>query len=387
MKVVSKKAWIKGFALASLLAAFFIGQLGSGDDNPFLDSTMLARYHIDHLIQEQNGLNAYAKDSLIGIVATGSSQGFGGPLEIIILSDTAARILDVELGENSETPSYVEKLNKKAFFRQFRGMELNRSFVLSDQVEAVSGATISSRAIASACREASWTLAADTFSLPLPELKRSWDFGLKEILASVVFVLALFTMFLKKKALRYIALFVSFITLGFMFNASLSVAYFGRLILGYLPDIREHFVWWLLLGGTIITIFIYGRNIYCHSICPFHGAQILLHKISGFNLSLRPRLNKALMKIPAYLLWLCLVLILISRNPTLSSFEPFSMLFTLEGAAIQWFILPLALLGSLVFSDFFCRFFCPVGAGFKFLIDGRRSLLNWIGSSDEKGPQ
>ena len=358
LATINKKAWINGLALISLAGAFFLGQLGARDENSLLESDLLIRHHADNL-------------------ALGSSQGFGGPLEVIVMSDSSARIVELSVLEHAETPSYMDKLNKKTFLGQFKGMELNSLFRIPEDVEAVSGATMSSKAIASACRQASWDLAASVYSLPLPELKRRWVFGLKEILASVVFVLALLSMFLKKKALRYTALFVSFITLGFIFNASLSVAYFGRILLGYLPDFREHFVWWLLLGGTLIALIIYGRNIYCHSICPFHAAQILLNKISGVNLSIRPRLHKILMKLPSYIVWLCLMLILIYRNPTISSFEPFSTLFSLEGAGIQWYILPVALLGSLVFSDFFCRFFCPVGAGFKFLIDARRSLLKW----------
>jgi len=55
------------------------------------------------------------------------------------------------------------------------------------------------------------------------------------------------------------------------------------------------------------------------------------------------------------------MLIFLSRTPAITSYEPFAMMFSLEGVGIQWYILPLALIGSTVMNNFWCRLFCPVG--------------------------
>jgi polyferredoxin len=87
---------------------------------------------------------------------------------------------------------------------------------------------------------------------------------------------------------------------------------------------------------------------------------------------------KYLRRTPTVLLWVSLVLILISQNPTISAYEPFALLFSLEGAGIQWYILPASLIGSMFVSDFFCNFFCPVGAGFGWLRKNRNQLIKTI---------
>ena len=201
---------------------------------------------------------------------------------------------------------------------------------------------------------------------------------MQEFLALGIFILAFVAVWWKKKVLRHITLFSSFVVLGFMFNASISLSHIGRTVLGYIPDIRQHFVWWLLMYGNIMIIIILGRNIYCNAACPFHAGQILLHKISGLNLKIAPKLSKVLINTPKILLWFSLILILISKNPTLASYEPFAMFFSLEGIGIQWYILPVALIGSIFISDFFCHYFCPVGACFKVILSYRKSIFKRI---------
>lgn len=380
----NRKLMINGLAIVSLFIAFYIGQVGNKKNDSFLNSELIAQYKIDQIKHEKNGMWAYANDSLIGFIEIGTSQGYGGPLDLIVLSDSNAKIINIELCDNSETLAYVNKLKKKGFFKQFIGFELNNTFELSDELDAVSGATISSRAIASACREASWEIAHSVFSIPKPELKKNWVFGYMEVISIIIFAMAFANLFLKNKKLKFITLFASLIVFGFLMNSSVSVSHFGRILLGYLPDLRSHFIWWLLVGGTILVIGIYGRNIYCQSLCPFHMVQSMLNKLSGINLAIHPKLNKLAMQTPKFLLWLSLVLILISKNSTLSSYEPFSMFFSLEGVGIQWYILPAALFGSLVVSSFFCRLFCPVGAGFRFLLDSRKSIIKNLKKPHEK---
>ncbi len=72
------------------------------------------------------------------------------------------------------------------------------------------------------------------------------------------------------------------------------------------------------------------------------------------------------------------MLIFLSAHPTLGSYEPFAMMFSLTGAGVQWYILPLSLVGSFFVLNFWCRLFCPVGLVLNDMVRLRRSLLKRI---------
>lgn len=368
---------ITGLAIASLFVAFFIGNINT-EKNRYANIEATSHHEITRIEHIAEGDFAYKADKNLGRVAVAEAQGYGGPLKVVVLADSLGAVQNVFLGKNSETVAYITKLKRNAYFDQYHNKTLGDAFVVHNDLDAVSGATISSVAISHAVRQASHQLAEDYFSMPVKTFQQAWNFGLKEILAIVIFVLAFLSAFLRNKKLKIISLSISLVVLGFMFNSSVSVSHFGRLLLGYFPDIHEHFVWWLLMGSTLLAIIFYGRNIYCHAMCPFNMVQTLLNKLSGMNLHVTKEINKVLIRLPKVLLWVCLMLILLSKNSTLASYEPFSLVFSLEGVGIQWYIMPAALFGSLMVSNFFCRYFCPVGAGFNLVLKARTHVVKKI---------
>ncbi|MBI9064971.1 MAG: FMN-binding protein [Marinilabiliaceae bacterium] len=375
---------INGFALASLFIAFYIGQINDHKVSQLSTSDLFEEFHITNVCDKNGVLKAYNKDQLVGYVSTGTAQGYGGPLEVLLLTDSVGDVLDIDLIHNTETHAYITKLKNKRYFDQYQQKKTNDQYLIHEDISAVSGATVSSNAIALASREAAWKLARNEFSLTLPNVGTTWKFGWQELLSIGIFILGFVAVYLRKKTLRYIALFSSFVIMGFMLNASISLSHIGRTLLGYFPDIRQHFVWWLLMYGNLLMILLFGRNIYCNSLCPFHAGQIILHKISGLNIKIAPKLSRLLIRTPKFLHWLSLLLILISKNPTLAAYEPFALFFSLDGIGIQWYILPAALIGALFISNFFCHYFCPVGACFKLGLSYRKSIVNLIKTTNEK---
>lgn len=369
---------INGVALITLLIAFYIGQTKTTDLDTILHSRLIKEQQVDSLATNSGTISAFRNGRLIGYVGSGKTQGYGGPLRVLLLSDTLGRTVDIDLCYNTETRSYLQKIRNNHFFFQFPGKKINDKYKINDDIVAVSGATISSNAIATASRHAAWQIARDIFKIKPPDLGSKSIIGTNEILVILIFIIAILGVFLNKKKIRYLAFFTSFILVGFILNASISFSHISRLILGYIPDLENHFIWWLLLFGNLIFIFFFGKNIYCNSICPFHATQILLNKISGINFKIKPEISRYIIKTPNFLLWICLVLVLISKNPTLTSYEPFAMFFSLEGIGLQWYILPCALIGSLFISDFFCHYFCPIGASFRNLMNIRQKLKNSI---------
>jgi len=135
---------------------------------------------------------------------------------------------------------------------------------------------------------------------------------------------------------------------------------------------------YILLFGVLLGIIQFGKNIYCSILCPFHHIQRLAYKIGENNWPVSKFILKHSVNFVNFLLWLSLMFIFISRNPTIGSYEPFSMLFSLEGVGVQWYIFPLSLIGSLFVKDFWCRLFCPVGRCLNIATTRRNKLNKYI---------
>ncbi|TLX77637.1 FMN-binding protein [Labilibacter sediminis] len=370
------KKYINWLTYISLTIAFIIGYVNFNDNNTekvnHLNCIVENKLTLTH--NNSGTFSAQKKDSLVGYFAIGDAQGYGGPLSVAVLADSSGKIIATELISSYETASFLAKLVNKKYYIQYPEKEVTNRFIIKDDINAVSGATVSSKAIADAVRNASYKIAEYNLNKTTPHINKIFRFTPKEGIALLIFLLGFVAIFIRKKNLKYFSLFLGFIFFGFLFNASLSITHFGRLLLGYFPDIYTHFIWWLLMAGTFTVIIIWGRNLYCNALCPFHATQILLNKISGINLKIPSKVNSLLIKTPNILLWLSLIIIFLSANPTIAAYEPFAMLFSLEGAGIQWYILPASLIGSLFFSNFFCRYFCPVGGAFRWILKVRKQV-------------
>ncbi len=368
--------YVNWLAYISLTITFVIGYINFSDNERNKVNDLEFIVENEFLLNEFDSetYSVQKNDSLVGYLAIGDAQGYGGPLSIVVLADTTGTITICELINSYESASFLAKLFNKKYYDQYPGKQVNNRFVIKEDLDAVSGATLSSIAIAEAVRDASFKIAKNNLQIETPQIEQVFRFTYKELIALLLFIMGTVFVFLRKKKLNYISLFLGLVFIGFMFNASLSITHFGRIILGYFPDIYSHFIWWLFMAGTLAVLILWGRNVYCNTLCPFHATQILLNKISGINLKLPPKLAKTLVKTPNVLLWLSLMLIFLSSNPTIASYEPFAMLFSLEGVGIQWYILPASLIGALFFSNFFCRFFCPVGGALRWMQKMRKQV-------------
>ena len=116
---------------------------------------------------------------------------------------------------------------------------------------------------------------------------------------------------------------------GFYLNASISIGQMSRLVMGFIPGIKTHLIWWMLVIGTVAAIVIKGKNIYCFRICPFYGIEYVLGKIGGGKLKPSIAILKCSKFVVNFLLWLLLMTAFLSSHPALGSYEPFAVMFSL----------------------------------------------------------
>jgi electron transport complex protein RnfG len=91
-------------------------------------------------------------------VETYSNNGFGGPIRLIVGFDPSNKITDISVMKHSETPGLGTKMTTPRFKDQFKGkdpavfkMKVEKD---SGEVDAVTAATISSRAFCDAAERA-----------------------------------------------------------------------------------------------------------------------------------------------------------------------------------------------------------------------------------------
>jgi Na+-translocating ferredoxin:NAD+ oxidoreductase RnfG subunit len=398
---------IRAFAWISLLAAFIIGQIAAQPDYEALLVKALPDLKMFRFAQNTNVMPVVyvvADDAANGLVSSGTGvgdkvvimghgEGYGGPLVVGVRATRTEEhgvINEIVILNERETPSYIKRLHKKKFFRQFAGKPIINDFIVGNDIDAVSGATVSSVAFTTAVREAVHLGAEQHLGLEKTWGEKEWDIGLDELTLVALFGLALVASYRRDqlgKKVRLLLPFAALVFVGYHTNTSISLGGLAGILMGYVPSARDHTLWWIMMGGTLGAVFFLGRNIYCDKLCPFSTMQTILQKISGIRIRMNPRMQRQARSIILFLSWLALLLIFLSTHPSMGSYEPFSMMFSLDGVGVQWYILPAALFGSFFIPSFWCRMFCPVGYYLNEMVRTRRSLLQRFKDDDAKRPK
>lgn len=110
----------------------------------FEEVTDFATTNVQSVLKATNGA---------GWVIKASAKGFGGDVPVVVGFDAEGTIVGIQFMENSETAGYGQKLvdgseDGIAFTQQFIGM--TEAPVVGTNIDAISGATVSSKAAASA---------------------------------------------------------------------------------------------------------------------------------------------------------------------------------------------------------------------------------------------
>ena len=362
----------------TLVMAFVIGQIAAKPDYQALLKELLADHTLTRVTEAEGGQIVFRDETEGNYVVISEAEGYGGPLIIGIRASAEGKIAEILNLGNKETPAYFEKLKKNRFFRQFAGKTVSADFLLDEDIDGVSGATISSQGFTTAVRNAMHIAATEHFKLKPTWKQPVWNFGVKEIGLIAVFALAFFVSYAKGRPARWGRRAMPWVALGFVgiyTNSSLSIGQLAGIVLGYIPDFQENTLWWIMMIGVLGSLLILGKNIYCGRVCPFQYVERGLNKISGINLAVRPGVQKSSRTVVGWMTWTALMLIFLSSHPTLGSYEPFSLMFSLTGTGVHWYILPLSLIGSFFVLNFWCRLFCPVGLVLNKTVRVRRSVL------------
>jgi NosR/NirI family nitrous oxide reductase transcriptional regulator len=371
---------LKILCIVSLVAAYLYGHVSLKDESRQVLKSHFPGSHINELGNNPNVYEVRDPENtfLIDYLVIEAVNGWGGPMNIGTLIDRQGTIKNVFVFNHRETPAFFNDLTNKGFIARFRELPVTAPFQLGQDVDAVSGATISSAALTKAVRKSGHWLGRSMLGFDINEPPLQWKFGFNELSLIVLFAVVLFFSIKKIFKPRRIINALSIVFLGFYLNASISVANLTSLLMGYAPPLNENLLWWLVVVGTLLIIVGFGKNLYCGWMCPWFGLQEYISIIGGLRLKMNEKAARMAGRLVYFLLWMSLMIIFTTRNPAAGSYEPFGTLFGLKGIGIQWYLLAIALLGSLAIPRFWCRFFCPVGLSLFYLVKARKGTLSCI---------
>ena len=89
----------------------------------------------------------------MGVAIEGSGKGYGGPVGVMVGIGADGKLTGIGITSHSETPGLGARATEPAFCEQFAGMEWASAKTVGD-IDAISGATITSGAVVDAVNQA-----------------------------------------------------------------------------------------------------------------------------------------------------------------------------------------------------------------------------------------
>ncbi|MDY3786299.1 MAG: 4Fe-4S binding protein [Prevotella sp.] len=322
-------------------------------------------------------------------------QGYGGPVPLKIhIKD--GRVAAVEAEPNAESPDFFNRA--KELFNHWQNKSVDEA--LAEEVDAVSGATFSSKAIianmqrglayAQKCGQWGEDGSVGALETSAPPIVGSEDGSVGALETSappivgsggnsvgaletsappmvaliVVLLGAVVPLFYNNRRLHLVQLAVNVVVLGLWTGTFVSYTLFLRVFAGgvSLSAIGALAAPLLMLIVALIYPLAGRSGHYCANICPFGSAQELAGKLSRRKLRITPRVLK-LLSVLRNLLWGVLMALLLTGTCTAwIDYELFTAF--LYSSASVWVTVLAALF--LVLSVWvprpYCRFVCPTGA-------------------------
>lgn len=283
-------------------------------------------------------------------------SGYGGPtpLEISIADN---KVVKIEALKNNDSPEFFDKA--RTIFSKYIGLTPQEGVEL--EVDAVTGATYSSRSIVGNMREA-LGFASHT------EIKSTGGSGLSfKIFAAIIVALMalILPLIYKNKRYRTVQTILNVAVLGLWSGTFVSYA-------GLIGLLGHGWRGWesLPLCLILISAFIYPvfgkKNYYCGNVCPFGSLQELAGKTRKKKVTMSPGTVKLLSQ---FRVWLWVVLMFVMLSATWFAWVDYELFTALIFQSASWIVIAVAvmfILLSVFIPRPYCRFICPTGTLMKF---------------------
>lgn len=282
-------------------------------------------------------------------------KGYAGPTPLLIALDKEGKIMHVRILANRETPGFLKSVTNAGFFESWNGLTVDEA--LQKDVDAVSGATYSSRGIQNSLKARLAVVSRQSVA-EATDNSALWP----NLCILLVVVMALICFFIpqKTKTLRLITLLLSILILGFWRDAMMSLYLFYGWLTNGLSLATEWVLVLIALLAVMLPLFT-GKAFYCTYLCPMGALQEMVGKACKKKVKMSNKLVTILLIIRKLYLLLILVLLALGIITNLVFFEPFSV-FSVRSLTIYSVVFAVIILfASLFINRAWCRFLCPTG--------------------------
>lgn len=300
-------------------------------------------------------------------------RGYAGDINVGILLNADGSIAEVYHISSKETESYLQKIKNAGYYEQYKQTTLTKG---QQQIDAVSGATLTSEAIAKTVTAIVHTGTPEPID-SYAELNSVNTLGINAELNKIwiAHIVVIFFMFLYgfqkklKKSKKSILILsgLSVIYIGFFLNNSFTYISFIHPFVGTsVSSLVGLYSLMVLLGA------IWGKNTYCKYVCPFGNIQRLINHISPIKSKRFFLSNKWIKRVRAAIAIILLAGVLLGLR-SWSNFEVFPDLFGAQIATLWFIVAVITVLATMVYPMIWCRLLCPTGS----LLDGISDLMNY----------
>jgi len=312
-----------------------------------------------------------ANDRLTGYIFSSQDlapeiRGFGGKMNLAIYADAAGKLIDFHMIRSNETPAYLELLTQWCDSLNGRRLFQPEPFA---GIDAVTGATVSSDAILSALQASGRRFATQILGRTIePRLagqthRAAYLWDTRGIYLISALALALAVIYFGGFWTRLVVLLANLVVGGIVLNAQYSSEQIATILSLHVPAVGLTGAFLLLVGVPLLAI-LFG-NIYCGYVCPFGAAQELLGYVvpRRFKQPISIETMQKARFVKYVVLFILIMVFFFSRNRTTLASDPLISVFALHFWQFALLLVAgVALIGSLFYVRFWCRYLCPVGA-------------------------
>lgn len=392
MKMSKKSIFIWGVILFLNLTSFCFAELKTKRD---LKDVLPAADMFARKTEPFGHYLGYAADGgyFVGVVflttevVPEKTWGYRGQIETLVGVDVKGKITGVKVINESENPLSTKGTLRDGswFLSQFEQKDAGDNFIIGEDIDAITGATITSSTVISSIKAGLQLITEKVLSVQVDKDDPVKHLFFQQLALQIDFMLLWFIVglsflafFKKNEYLRYFIMGMCIVYLGIFMGGGFSINDCFRLLSLHTPEFLNNLYWYSLVVIVIGLTVVAGR-FYCGWICPFGAVIEIMYCLVPIQWKISEKTDMYLRLVKYVNLVILLLIAFLLSNKTFVYYlagiiEPFSTFFNLQGDLFAWLVLILILVFSCAISRFYCKYLCPLGALFA-LVSALSSFL------------